>query len=150
MVYNAMKQSLTVKEISGMDMSEDESSQSSLKEQQDQEDSFSGQFSSDHEQDEGDGSLVVPPTGELGEISTLMENYRSHQSLSLLPPSPQLKTEIDLMNVMVRHKMPLSAFGTIMEWAKKSVAEHDHNFAGASRMPWEFFLVIEWLHPIRL
>ena len=42
-VYNAMKQSLTVKEISWMDMSEDESSQSSLKEQEDQEDSFSTQ-----------------------------------------------------------------------------------------------------------
>ena len=37
---------------------------------------------------------------------------------ALLPPSNMLIAEIELLNVMIRHKMPLNAYKSIFEWAK--------------------------------
>jgi len=49
----------------------------------------------------------------------------------LLSPSGGTLSELDLMNLMVRHKMPLEAHKSIFEWAIKSEQRLDFSFATA-------------------
>ena len=47
----------------------------------------------------------------------------------ILQPRTQLEVEIELMNLMIRHKMPLSAFQTIFNWAISNQRKSSFNFA---------------------
>ena len=53
--------------------------------------------------------------------SDMLVKWRcERQSENILPMSPELQAEVSLMNLMTQHKMPLSAFHSIMTWAKNS------------------------------
>ena len=49
----------------------------------------------------------------------------------ILPPSGRTVAELDLMNLMVQHKMPLEAHKSIFEWAIQSQQRLDFSFATA-------------------
>ena len=49
------------------------------------------------------------------------------------PPSPQLHTEISLINLMNQHKMPLTAFKSIMQWAQTATTKFKFDFASPIR-----------------
>lgn len=58
----------------------------------------------------------------------LDQRYTEAKAKTLIPPSSQLKSEIELMNIIRKHKMPLEAFKSIQEWAKKCTTSFKHKF----------------------
>jgi len=71
-------------------------------------------------------------------VDTTLLNYMytdhlKATSLFRQKPSSQLASEIELLNLVTKHKMPLGAFSSIMHWAKTSVQEHKCDFC--SKLP---------------
>ena len=62
-------------------------------------------------------------------VPHIEDNYIIKISEPLLPPRPQLIAEIELMNLMIRHRMPLNAFKTIFDWAKSNQGRVGFDFA---------------------
>ena len=54
------------------------------------------------------------------ESNMLIKRHCERQSENIHPMLPELQAEVSLMNLMTQHKMPLSAFHSIMTWAKNS------------------------------
>lgn len=69
-------------------------------------------------------------------MHVLETRFTKFKSRLLMPASSQLIAEIELMNIMVKHKMPLSAFSSIMNWAKECSEKHHHNFSQATIWSW--------------
>ena len=74
---------------------------------------------------------IIPTTSftsskdvEIPTIDSKIEEFRKNISDS------QLLAEIDLMNIMTQHKMPLTAFKTIFDWAKRSQGRQGFDFDG--------------------
>ena len=61
-------------------------------------------------------------------INILIKKHEKVQIMSQMPASSMLKSEVDLLNIIVQHKMPLNAFSSIMKLAKKWSIDYDHNF----------------------
>lgn len=86
------------------------------------------------------GSEAIGPVptsdGDLNAVDS--DRTRSKKNLldttakrGILPPSGRTLAELDLMNLMAQHKMPLEAHKSIFEWAIKSQQRHDFSFATA-------------------
>eukprot|EP00536_Pseudo-nitzschia_multiseries_P004629 jgi/Psemu1/10407/gm1.10407_g len=56
------------------------------------------------------------------------EAFQSHTKL---PPPHHLLAELELMNLMARHKLPLNTFKSIFQWAKKSQMRPGFDFCDA-------------------
>ena len=52
-------------------------------------------------------------------VSVLNARHKAWLDLPYLPARPQLAAEIELMSIMIRHKMPLCAYSTIFEWGRQ-------------------------------
>ena len=64
-------------------------------------------------------------------VSVLNNRHSKWLDTPYLPPRRQLVAEIDLMSIMVRHKMPLCAFTSLCEWGSKNqVNKLDHSISG--------------------
>ena len=85
---------------------------------------------SEPEPEEAEPTTIPRTTTTFGstnvEIPTIDSNEEEFQkNIS----NPQLTPEIDLMNIMTQHKMPLTAFKTIFNWAKRSQGLEGFDFA---------------------
>ena len=76
--------------------------------------------------------------GESGVGVTLEQANQQHISQSIAPmeavvaPTPHLVAEIQLMNLMVEHKMSLNAYRSIFNWARNSQSMDGFDFASRS------------------
>lgn len=91
---------------------------------------YGDDYQSDHD---GDESNEEPPeqeqAGEHETGSSLSEPFRISPLPQPFPPGPQLLAEIELMNLMVQHKMPLSTFQSIFQWAIKAQKRNGFSFS---------------------
>ena len=92
----------------------------------------------------------LPPTPNTDDTPNRNEHSTTHRTSGLFPnqhnsfyvppaipvpikpilePRTQLEVEIELMNLMIRNKMPLSAFQTIFNWAISNQRKSSFNFA---------------------
>eukprot|EP00536_Pseudo-nitzschia_multiseries_P008767 jgi/Psemu1/21377/gm1.21377_g len=92
----------------------------------------------DNKEDHTNGSDVnvataqpAPPPPSFHEIINLNEREDTFQSHTKLPPPNHLLAELELMNLMARHKLPLNTFKSIFQWAKKSQMRPGFDFCDA-------------------
>eukprot|EP00536_Pseudo-nitzschia_multiseries_P017115 jgi/Psemu1/49404/gm1.49404_g len=92
----------------------------------------------DSKEDHTNGSDVnvataqpAPPPPSLHEIINLNEREDAFQSHTKLPPPHHLLAELELMNLMARHKLPLNTFKSIFQWAKKRQMRPGFDFCDA-------------------
>ena len=52
------------------------------------------------------------------QLNKLYEEFINHRKYQW-PIDKQLQAELELLDINLKHKMPLEAFGSIMSWAKK-------------------------------
>eukprot|EP00536_Pseudo-nitzschia_multiseries_P010269 jgi/Psemu1/25463/gm1.25463_g len=92
----------------------------------------------DNKEDHTNGSDVntdtvqqAPPPPSLHEAINLNEREEAFHSHTKLPPPHHLLAELELMNLMARHKLPLNTFKSIFQWAKKSQIRTGFDFCNA-------------------
>ena len=81
---------------------------------------YGDEYESDHDGDDIQDEPLEqqqPPEHETGSES---EPFRISPLPQPFSPGPQLLAEIELMDLMVQHKMPLTAFRSIFRWAIKA------------------------------
>ena len=95
----------------------------------------------DHVENEIDQVQIQPEMDEetVGEFSAdtttnnhINDKYKAfveRQAIGL-PPGPQLASEISLLNLLLKHNMPMESFSSIMEWANTCVKTHKFDFTG--------------------
>eukprot|EP00536_Pseudo-nitzschia_multiseries_P001905 jgi/Psemu1/4425/gm1.4425_g len=81
--------------------------------------------------DDEDDNDPAPPPPSFHEIINLNEREDAFQSHTKLPPPHHLLAELELMNLMARHKLSLNTFKSIFQWAKKSQMRPGFDFCDA-------------------
>ena len=63
---------------------------------------------------------------------TINDRQKARDEQMIISPSPQLLVEIELLNIISRHKLPLLTFQTIFQWAIRSQQRDGFDFSDTS------------------